>query len=237
MRKMKGSGNYLKNQVRKNLAKSVLCLMLFGIIFIAATLRLLFSLRLDLLDETGLLLSIVPLAASYFYLHKYKVYSGGWAGEKRVTELLSSKLSDDYILINDLCLQGGAGDIDHVVLGPSDIFVLETKNWRGEVACKGDEWQRAGKNDFKGSPSRQVKRNAAIIRSIIGSSPSFRSIDVWVEGIVVFTNTHVVLHLSDPSVLVLKIAQLPQHINVGNSRKYSNNQLEDIAKEILKHRR
>ena len=33
MRKMKGSGSYLKNQVRKNLAKAALCLVLFGLIF------------------------------------------------------------------------------------------------------------------------------------------------------------------------------------------------------------
>jgi hypothetical protein len=40
-------------------------------------------------------------------------------------------LSDDYYLLNDLYLRDGGGDIDHIVLGPNGVFVLETKNWSG----------------------------------------------------------------------------------------------------------
>ena len=99
------------------------------------------------------MVSLVPLAVFYFYLRKYRIYNAGWEGEKQVAKLLSSKLSDDYFLINDLYLHDGGGDIDHVVLGPSGVFVLETKNWSGNITCNGDEWQRAGKGNFKGSPS------------------------------------------------------------------------------------
>ena len=174
MRKMKGSGNYLKNQVRKNLAKAALCLVLFFLIFFALSLRVLFTLSLSIFEAVGLLVSLVPLAAFYFYLRKYRIYNAGWEGEKQVAKLSSSKLSDDYLLINDLYLHNGGGDIDHVVLGPSGIFVLETKNWSGDITCNGDEWQRAGKRSFKGSPSLQVKRNAAKIKHIIDSSPGFK---------------------------------------------------------------
>ena len=79
----------------------------------------------------------------------------------------------------------GGGDIDHVVLGPNGIFVLETKNWIGPITCNGDLWQRSGKQNFKGSPSRQVKRNASTIKHIIDSSSVFRSYSIDVEGIVV----------------------------------------------------
>ena len=91
------------------------------------------------------MVSLVPLAAFYYFLRKYRIYSGGWEGEKQVMKLLSSKLSDDYFLINNLYLRGSGGDIDHVVLGPSGIFVLETKNWSGDITCNGDIWQRAGR--------------------------------------------------------------------------------------------
>ncbi|MCJ7794091.1 NERD domain-containing protein, partial [Candidatus Bathyarchaeota archaeon] len=164
--------------------------------------------------------------------------SGGWEGEKQVAKLLSSKLSDDYILINDLYLHNGYGDIDHVVLGPSGIFVLETKNWSGNITCNGDEWQRAGKRNFKGSPSRQVKRNTAKIKHIIDSSQAFRSLGVWVEGIVVFTNNRASLHLNNPTVSILKLPQLPNYITThGSSSNYSGQQLEAVGKEILKQKR
>ncbi len=48
MRKMKGSGSYLKNQVRKNLAKAAFCLFLFClIVFIVGFKRGFFALNLN----------------------------------------------------------------------------------------------------------------------------------------------------------------------------------------------
>ena len=237
MRKMKGSSSYLKNQVRKNLAKAVLCFALFFLILFILSLRVLFTMRVSIFEEAALLVSLAPLAAFYFYLRKYRIYSAGWQGEKQVAKFLSSRLSDDYFLINDLYLHDGGGDIDHIVLAPSGVFVLETKNWSGNITCNGDDWQRAGKRNFKGSPSRQVKRNAAKIKRIIDSSQAFRSLDVWVEGIVVFTNDHAALHLSNPAVLILKLSQLPSHITVHRSpRSLSSQQLEALGKEILKQK-
>lgn len=235
MRKMRGSSSYLKNQVRKNFAKAILCMILFFLIFFAVIFRVLFTLNLDIFESAGLLASLVPLTAFYFYLRKYRIYSGGWEGEKQVAKLLSSKLSDDYFLINDLCLHGGGGDIDHVVLGPSGIFVLETKNWSGDIRCNGDNWQRVGRRNFKGNPSGQVKRNAAKIKNIIDSSQAFRSLGVPVESIVVFPNSHATLHLYHPTVLILRLPQLPNHLTMhGNIGRYSGQQLEAIGKEILK---
>jgi hypothetical protein len=237
MRKMKGSGNYLKNHVRKNLTKAVLCIVLFCLIFFTVSLSVVSKLSLSILDLAGFLLSLVPLAAFYYYMRNYRVYNAGWAGEKQVTNLLSSKLSDEYLLLNGLYLRNGGGDIDHVVLGPNGVFILETKNWSGDITCNGDEWQRRGKNSFKTSPSLQVKRNAAKIKHIIDSSPALRSIGVTVEGIVVFTNNYATLHLDSPTVLILKLPQLPNHITACRSPgNYSSQQLEAIAKEILRQK-
>lgn len=237
MRKMKGSGNYLKNQVRKNLAKAIVCLLMFFLIFSALSIHVLLTLSFGIFDLAGFLISLVPLAAFYYFLRKYRIYGGGWEGEKRVIKILSSKLGDDYFLLNDLYLHGGAGDIDHVVLGPNGIFVLETKNWNGNISCNGDFWQRSGRQNFEGSPSQQVKRNVATIKNIIDSSQAFRALGIYVEGIVVFTNNHANLHINNPTVAIVKLSQLPNqitsHIRLSN---YSHEQLEALAKEILKQK-
>jgi hypothetical protein len=238
MRKMKGSGNYLKNQVRKNLAKAVLCLIIFGLIFIASSLQALSTMSLTFFVEAGLLVSLVPLIGFYYYLRKYRIYGGGWEGEKQVIKLLGTKLSDDFFLLNDLYLRGGGGDIDHVVLGPSGVFVLETKNWNGAISCNGDLWQRSGKQNFKGSPSRQVKRNVSTIRDIIDSSQALSSLGIYVEGIVVFTNNRATLHLNNPTVAIVKLPQLTNQITTyKSSNNYSQQQLEAIVLEILKQKR
>jgi hypothetical protein len=122
-------------------------------------------------------------------------------------------------------------------LGPTGVFVLETKNWSGSISCNGDEWQRAGKRNFSGSPSRQVKRNAAKIKKIIDNSPNLRPLGLWVEGIAVFTNNHATLHVNNSAVPILKLSQLPNHITAHkSSRSLSRDQLEAIGKEIIKQK-
>lgn len=237
MHKIKAQSSYLKNQTRKNLAKAALSLLIFIATLFGLTLRVLSTLQVGLLEEAGLIFLLLPLATFYYYLRKYRIYRGGWEGEKQVTKYLSVALNDDYYLINDLYLRCGGGDIDHVVLAPNGVFVLETKNWRGSISCKGDEWQRGGKRGFSSSPSRQVNRNAAKIKHIINNSTSLRSLGVWVEGIVVLTNKHANIHLNNPTVPILTLAQLPNYLTTHkNTRRFNHSELEAIEKEIMKQK-
>ena len=236
MRQIKASSSYLKNQVRTNLAKAILCVFIFGVLLFAAMFHSILNLQIGLLDEILLGLLIAPALASYYYVRQYHLYNGGWQGEKQVAKLLSSSLGDEFYLINDLYLHGGGGDIDHIVLAPGGVFVLETKNWSGHTTINGDEWHRAQKRSFKANPSNQVKRNTAKIRAILDNSP-LRSLGIWVEGIVVITNKHAILHLNSPSVPVLRLAQVSEYISTrGGVRRYSKEQLEAVGKEIAKQK-
>jgi hypothetical protein len=237
MRKIKASSGYLKNKTRTNLAKAAMCVFIFGVLLFGIMFRSILALQIDLLDEIALILLIAPAIGSYYYLRQYHLYNGGWQGEKQVAKLLSSSLSDDYYLINDLYLRGGGGDIDHVVLAPNGIFVLETKNWSGNTSCNGDQWWRGGKRNFNSSPSHQVKRNAGKIKNIIDNLPNLRALGIWVEGIVVMTNRHATLHISNPSVPVLKLPQVPNYLmKHGSTRRFTKEQLETIGKEIAKQK-
>jgi hypothetical protein len=230
MRKLKGSGSYLKNQTRKNFAKAILSLSLFGLIFFVTSYRVILTLNFGILEAAGFLASLIPLGAYLFYQRKYKIYKGGSQGEKNVIQTLTRNLNDDYYLINDVYLKSGGGDIDHIVLGPNGVFVLETKNWSGKIICNGDQWQRPGKHPM-GSPSLQVKRNTQKIRHIIDSS-ALRSMGVWVEGIVVLTNQHANLNINNPTVPIVKLQQLTNHITSHIGNHLNQQQIEQIAKQI-----
>ncbi|MCW4004883.1 MAG: NERD domain-containing protein [Candidatus Bathyarchaeota archaeon] len=235
MRRLKASSSHLKNQTIKNLAKAALCILLMFLIFFVVAYRVLSTWQVTSLEYIALIFSLAPLIAFYYYLRKYHIYSGGWQGEKQVIKLLNNKLNNDYYLINALSLRNGGGDIDHIVLGPNGVFVLETKNWSGNITCNGDEWQRDNKRHVDSSPSRQLKRNIARIKQVIDSSPNLRQFGIWVEGIVVFTNKHAVLHINNPTVPILKLPQLANYIAAHkNSSGYSRQQLEAIGKEIIK---
>jgi len=60
--------------------------------------------------------------------------SKGATGEASVALVLSN-LSDEYKVINDLATP--FGNLDHVVVGPTGVYILETKNWRGIVSSDG----------------------------------------------------------------------------------------------------
>ena len=61
----------------------------------------------------------------------------GAAGEEIVARELA-RLPAGYHVFHSLDAGGGVlmwrgGDIDHVVVGPTGVFAIETKNWRGQV--------------------------------------------------------------------------------------------------------
>ena len=64
-------------------------------------------------------------------------YFKGARGEEAVAALLAS-LPSDYHVFHDVAC-GEAGGIDHVVVGPKGLFVIETKCWAGKVTVSGGE--------------------------------------------------------------------------------------------------
>jgi len=58
----------------------------------------------------------------------------GASGETTVALALAN-FPDDYRVINDLTTE--SGNLDHVVVGPTGVFLLDTKNWRGVVSADG----------------------------------------------------------------------------------------------------
>lgn len=45
-------------------------------------------------------------------------------------------LNDDYVLLNDCTLpddRGGTTQIDHILISPYGVFVIETKNYKGWI--------------------------------------------------------------------------------------------------------
>lgn len=63
-------------------------------------------------------------------------YRKGAVGEALIAGILE-ELSDDYVVINDLSTQ--FGNLDHVVVGPTGVFVIDTKNWKGTVEPDNNE--------------------------------------------------------------------------------------------------
>ncbi|MCD6469089.1 MAG: NERD domain-containing protein [Thermoplasmata archaeon] len=243
MKILKHRGTYLEHKAKlnRNISIPLLIIGLGGLLYSFLSLNFSF-----------IYLSIIILVVGRFFFKSYSNYKGGLDAENLVIKSLSD-LSDDYYLINDIKLRDSYGNIDHIVLGPNGIFVIETKNYGGQLICNGDEWIRHYEGGLKismrgrpywapdrdynvRSPSKQAKRNAVKIKQIVESSKIFKkSIKIWIEGIVVFTNPDVNLQLTNTSVTVVTIDELYNYIiNKKPKIKFSSQELESIGKSILR---
>jgi hypothetical protein len=70
----------------------------------------------------------------------------GAEAEEKVAEHLSA-LPEGYFGFHDIAFSGF--NVDHIVVGPGGIFVVETKSHRGKVAAKGDALLLNGRSPEK----------------------------------------------------------------------------------------
>jgi hypothetical protein len=153
----------------------------------------------------------------------------GRLGERLVTNLLK-RLPDDYYLVNDVMLPGAGGNIDHVVLGPCGIVVIETKRVAGKIFCSGDKWYVNGFH--RRSISRQVNRAAVALRQFLGRhhpdvNPGF------IESITVFTHPLCKLEVNRPRAIVVRYSELLQlMIDLGRRRRMRRETAENLATSL-----
>lgn len=63
----------------------------------------------------------------------------------RTTQALDTLDPNAWTVIRDLDWPGGRyGNVDHVVVGPSGVYVIDTKNWHGDIAVYGGRLRYEG---------------------------------------------------------------------------------------------
>ncbi|MFL2859934.1 MAG: nuclease-related domain-containing protein [Pontiellaceae bacterium] len=86
-------------------------------------------------------------------------YLKGAKGEEWVARELAF-LPATFTVFNGIRMSDGQYNFDHILLGPSGVFVVETKNWTGRVVFS-EGRVRVDEKEIKHSPLQQVKGEAA----------------------------------------------------------------------------
>jgi hypothetical protein len=100
----------------------------------------------------------------------------GILGEEAVADVLAGLPSSYWVLHG---VSTGHGDVDHVVIGPTGVFALETKAWQGKF------YRRRGQLYCNGKPAEHVLRQARGAAGQVRQLLLEAGIDVWVEAVVV----------------------------------------------------
>jgi hypothetical protein len=140
-------------------------------------------------------LLIVFLRNTDFSTIESDVKRAGRRGEQFATQIIKETLNEKEVLLTNLKLafDGKETELDNVIINNRGIFIVEVKNYGGELVGDADdyEWiqskitdaghfyQKSVKN-----PIKQVKRQIYILAEYLKQY----GIDVWVEGYVFFVN-------------------------------------------------
>ncbi len=136
------SGFLLKETIKRTQYIFVIILIFIALIGLVEGYLLSVYLYKIYLPLIGFLLLLVCLYLLPKYVNKYieklenekLKFRKGAVGEYLIAGLLEG-LSDDFYVINGLSTPHG--DIDHLVVGPTGIFLIDTKNWKGVVKADG----------------------------------------------------------------------------------------------------
>jgi hypothetical protein len=110
----------------------------------------------------------------------------GVAGERSVAHTLS-KLPDEFLVVNDV--QTPNGNLDHAVIGPTGVFVIETKNCRGIIGADGKgELTLNGKPATKAHVKRFVGRVMATKERVHVLAPG---LEPFFQAVMVFSSAWV----------------------------------------------
>lgn len=97
------------------------------------------------------------------------------------------KLPDEFRVVNDVATP--TGNLDHVVIGPTGVFVIETKSWRGIVGADGK-----GELTLNGKPLQ-----TAYVKKFVGRVTETKKrvqvlapgVDLFFKAVIVFTSAWV----------------------------------------------
>jgi len=99
----------------------------------------------------------------------------GILGEEAVADVLAGLPSSYWVLHG---VWTGHGDVDHVIIGPTGVFALETKGWEGTF------YRSRGRLFCNGKPAehvlQQVRGAAGQVRQLLLEA----GVDEWVEAVV-----------------------------------------------------
>ncbi len=79
---------------------------------------------------------LILLVAGVGLIKIFKPFLKGKVGELAVSTHVKLYLDERYILLNDVTLPdefAGTTQIDHILLSPFGVFVIETKNYKGWI--------------------------------------------------------------------------------------------------------
>ena len=161
---------------------------------------------------------------------KMDIIAAGHDGEGAVAKALA-KLPKDWAVLNDLALRAGGPivQIDHIVISPWGIRVLETKAQKGQIISSPGtgQWKVKRRGDVRGivNPVEQNQAQVEACRLLLGKL----GIDIPCQGLVVMTEA-----IADADWPIIPAADVNKYLTQNRkTARLTAPQIRSLAKNLL----
>jgi hypothetical protein len=107
-------------------------------------------------------------------------WATGADGETRTARFLEPLSAEGFRVLHDRRIPGSRANIDHIVIGPPGVFVVETKSFGGQLKVRGNETYVAGRR--KTAMLEEAKREALAVQ--VALAPELEALGIPVVPII-----------------------------------------------------
>ena len=181
------------------------------------------------------ILALIAINLAFWFLSTARFK--GWLGERAVDKALRSRLSHrEYRVLKDLTMptsDGGTTQIDHIVVSRFGVFVIETKNWSGQIYGREKEarWTRKRHRHRKPieNPLRQNHKHVKTVQELL-SVPEYK-----IHNVVVFVGD-ATMEREMPANVLFGGRDLIDYIKSKRQVVFDERQVHSIVQLIEKNR-
>lgn len=230
----KGNNN-LSSKSNRNLIAGILFLILVLISF-----YIIFVQKVKVDNWYYFLPVMIFMVLASYYIKRGIIFRSGAKGEILGLDQALQLPAGYHIFTNvTISYQNYGQETDLIIVGMKGVYIIEVKNHNGKIIgdAEAAQWMqhkigRGGGRYSKpmNNPVKQVKGQVYKLSKFLKE----QGINVWVEGIVLFTNEDVSVNVSNSSIPILFPAKrLSHYILTCKNRQYLNKTLINKVVEMI----
>jgi len=239
----------LANWIRSLTRESEMLRVIMMVEAVIAILLIITGVAFYFWKENTNFLILAGVAVFFTVGHWFRIYENrrnagfvkrGRAGEIKVSDKLEKYLDDNCFIINDVDLKFGKqkSQIDHIVVAPNGIFIIETKNWAGHLEGNETDERWNQTKEIKGnsiqiklkSPIVQNARHIETARMILDSS-KINWEDIFSVVVISSRNTTFNINSTTPVVYSDELVELIKWTK--STRNYSEEEISKVIETLF----
>lgn len=228
---------------RNNLGGKANRNLIAGLIFsilVITSFYIIFSQHIQMNEWYSFLPVMIFMVLASYFVKRGVIFRFGAKGEN-LGLAQALKLPEGYHVFTNVTIsyQNYSQETDLIIVGMKGIYIVEVKNHNGKIVgdAENAEWTQLKVGRGGGRYSKKINNPVKQVKGQVYKLSKYlkeNGINVWVEGIILFTNEDVSVNVQNSSIPILFPAKrLSHYILTCKNRQYLNKNLISKVAEMI----